>query len=344
MRSAQFPHKLRMASIAKTAKGYRTQVYVRGLRESRCFRTKHEAVTWAAAQETLLRENANKTPGERYTLFDALRKYGDEISPQKRGVRWERIRLAAFEKTLPDKPLSDLGADDLAQWRDARLRVVSSGSVRREIALLADVLEVARREWRWIKDNPIRDVKRPASPAHRDVIFSNAQIRAILKAIGYQSSGPVKSISQAVGVCFLVALRTGMRAGELTGLKWGQVHAKFCELPVTKTKARDVPLPYKARRLIQRMRGFDSESVFGLMPQTLDALFRKYRNRAGIEGVTFHDARHTAATRIGREGKLELLEFCRMFGWSNPRQAMIYFNATAESIADRMDVKSRKGP
>lgn len=49
-----------------------------------------------------------------------------------------------------------------------------------------------------------------------------------------------------------------------------------------------------------------------------------------------HLGRHTAATWIGRSGKLQLVELCRMFGWSNPRMAMVYFNATAEDMANRL--------
>ena len=60
-------------------------------------------------------------------------------------------------------------------------------------------------------------------------------------------------------------------------------------LPVTKTKPRSVPLSRKAIRTIERMRGWDDELVFGLKPSTLDAMFRKYRERAGLSGFTFHD-------------------------------------------------------
>lgn len=331
-----------MSSVTKAPNGYRAQVFVKGQRDSQTFRTKREAEIWAAARETQLREIKTKQPGELYTLKQALRKYGEEISPQKRGQRWELIRLLAFERhpLLPvDKFLSDIGVDDLVRWRDSRLKVVGAGSVRREFSLMADVFEVCRREWRWIKDNPIRDVKRPASPAHRDVVITSGQIRAMLKAMRYTSHGQCRSVTQAVALCFLVALRTGMRAGELTGLIWDRVKANYCELPVTKTTARNVPLPRKAMRLVQRMKGFDDSLVFGLKAQTLDAMFRKYRERAGLEGFTFHDARHTAATWIGSSGKLEVLEFCRMFGWSNPKQAMVYFNATASDIAKRFDSK-----
>ena len=73
--------------------------------------------------------------------------------------------------------------------------------------------------------------------------------------------------------------------------------------------------------------------MFGIKSQTLDALFRKARAKAGLAGFTFHDSRHTAATRIGASGKLQLLEMCRMFGWRNTSQALVYFNMTARELA-----------
>jgi len=67
--------------------------------------------------------------------------------------------------------------------------------------------------------------------------------------------------------------------------------------------------------------------------QTLDAMFRKYRKRAGLEGFTFHDSRHTAATRMAMSRRVDALQLCAIFGWRNPRQAMAYFNPTASQLA-----------
>jgi integrase len=127
-------------------------------------------------------------------------------------------------------------------------------------------------------------------------------------------------------------MRTGMRAGELAGLTWDRVFDDYCFLPVTKTKKRNVPLTRKALRLIAKMRNYETESVFGLTSQTLDANFRKYRDRAELSGFTFHDTRHTAATMLSR--KLDVLDLCKTFGWTNPKMAMTYYNPTASSIAD----------
>jgi integrase len=329
-----------MASIQKTAKGYRAQVYVSGTRESKVFRTQREAKAWGEMRSQELRADASKTPEERNTLADALQKYAEEVSPGKRGGKWETIRIQAMlrDANLPNGELmGNLTAEPFAVWRDARLRQVQAGSVLREIALLSAVLETARLEWRWISHNPIKDIRKPRMPDHREVIITPAQVRGMLRATHYSPRLPIRTVAQAVAVCFLVALRTGMRAGELTGLTWDRVHADYAVLPVTKTIPRKVPLTKKALRLIDKMRGYDPVLVFGMNSRSLDANFRKYRERAGLSGFTFHDARHSAATMLAR--KLDVLDLCRMFGWTTTKHALIYFNPSASSIADILNRK-----
>lgn len=97
---------------------------------------------------------------------------------------------------------------------------------------------------------------------------------------------------------------------------------------------RLVPLSPVAARVLQAMRGWDEASVFGLRPQTLDAFFRRYHQRAGLLGFTFHDSRHTAATRMAR--RLDVLDLCKVFGWKNATMALAYYNPSASQIAARL--------
>jgi integrase len=328
-----------MATPKKTDQGtWRVQIEIKGVRESHTAPTKREASEWAARRATEIRAlKAGKT-GAVKTLRDALRQYAEEVSPTKKGEHWELLRLKAMERqALPvDRVLSSVTVDDLIAWRDSRLAVVARGSVLREMTLLGTVLEHARREWRWIEVNPMRDVRRPANPDHRSRVISGTEVRGMLRALGY-TRGPVRTVSQAVALAFLFALATGMRAGEICALEWPDVRADHVILHTSKTGAgRHVPLSPVAQRLIERLKGWDAVQVFGLQSQTLDALFRKARGRAGLDGFTFHDARHSAATRIGRQRLLDVLELCRMFGWKDPRMAMVYFNPTASQIAQRM--------
>lgn len=326
-----------MATPKKTATGtWRILVEVRGVRDSKTLPTKREAIEWAQARVLELRHQATAPAGERTTLRDVLRRYADEVAVAKRGAAKEHIRLAAMERhPLPvDEPIARLTTAHLAVWRDARLRVNEPGTVLRDIALLGAVLETARREWRLIPSNPMADLRKPAQPRHRERLIAPREIRGVLRALGHNGQH-VRTVGQAVACCFLLALATGMRAGELCGLRWADVHATHVHLPQTKNgQPRDVPLSPVAVRLIARMRGWDAASVFGLRPQTLDAMFRKYRARAGLDGFTFHDARHTAATRMAK--KLHVLELCKVMGWRQTSQALTYFNPKAADLAARL--------
>lgn len=330
-----------MATPRKTAQGtWRIQIEVKGARDSGTFPTKREAEAWRDARSAELRALRTGKASTVKTLDDALAEYAKEAAPGKRGWAKEAIRVKAFRQspdhvTLPRKrKLAEVTATDLNAWRDARLKLNARGSVLRDMTLLSSVFEKCK-EWGWLTVNPILEVKRPAEPDHRERVITQAEIDGMVVQLGL-TDGPIRTVSQAVAVCFLTALESGMRAGELCGLTWTRVHGTYVQLTeLTKAgKPRQVPLTPTAQALIERMRGWDDELVFGLTSQSLDALFRKARRRAKLAGFTFHDSRHTAATRLAP--KLHVLDLCRMFGWSNPKQAMRYYNATAAEIAARL--------
>lgn len=322
----------------------RAHVFYKGRRASRVFTTKREANRWK--QETYAQwvSEAETPKDHRFTLRDALERYRDEIAPAKRGHKWELVRIAAFldvmkDPHLPrDTVLGELRPDSFAKWRDWRKTRVQAGTVLRELSLLSAVLTAARREWQWMNDNPLTDLRKPKSPDHREVLLTWSQIRAMCNALGWRPGGDIREVRHAVGACMMMALRTGMRAGEICGLEWAQFHGDHCKVRHktgrTAESMRVVPLSSKAQRIVEQMRGWDERFVFGVEKATLDAMFRKYRKRAGLDGFTFHDTRHTAATMLAP--RLDVLTLCKVFGWSNPKQAMVYFNPSASDLAKRL--------
>lgn len=142
-------------------------------------------------------------------------------------------------------------------------------------------------------------------------------------------------MSNAVAHAMLLALFTGMRAGEICALRWADVRPEFVILHTSKTgKGREVALTHAAARVIEQLRGWDDDSLTGLHSQTLDALYRKARAKAGLSGFTFHDLRHTAATRLAT--KMHPTDLARMFGWSSLNQVMTYYNPSASDISKRL--------
>lgn len=99
--------------MRKTATGFRAEVARKGVRKSQVFKTKTEAKNWAARQEYLiLHEDEIHS---KLTFGAVMDRYAQEVSPTKRGTRWEQIRLEKF-KTYPIAriSLSDLKPADFA--------------------------------------------------------------------------------------------------------------------------------------------------------------------------------------------------------------------------------------
>jgi integrase len=319
-----------MASLYKLPSGlWRAQVARKGQRHSATFETKSAAQQWATKTEADIMSLAR---GElpRKTVLQALERYRDFESPKKRGQRWEVLRLDAFAREpWADRWLTALTSDDLAQWRDRRLKVVTAGSVQRDFNLLRAVLTTARKEWKWIDRSPMDDVGNPGENRPRKRRVAWQEVKAICRALGY----PGDTKSAEVARAFLIALRTAMRAGEILSLTPEAVNLRTRVAVLTNTKNGDdrtVPLSRAAARLFKGWQGWTVESG------SMDALFRKARDRAGIHGLHFHDSRAEALTRLAR--KVDVLTLAKISGHRDINLlSRVYYRETAEQIAPRLD-------
>lgn len=352
-----------MATFKKDGNVWRVQVYVKGHRESGTFSTKAQAQAWAAQRETELRQQTSTGIVFGKTVRDAFDKYEKEVSRTKRGGRFESLRmnvLADIEIQEPpvkfgDLKVSELTASHVAQLRDARLRMaagwrpmagedipadklVKTSTVNRELSIISNVFTVARREWKWIAESPTKDVRRPKNPAPRDRRPTDDEINRLCLALGFDGDMAIQT-SQRVAVAFLFAIETALRAGEICSLMPDWIDGRVVHLPGEKTKngiKRDVPLSTRAVELLTYLPKPEAGgTVFGITSSSLDALFRRAKQRTGITDLTFHDSRHEAITRLAK--KLNVLELARMVGHRDLRMLQIYYNETAAEIAARLD-------
>lgn len=325
-----------MATPSKTKEGsWRIIVTVNGKRDSATLATKREAQTWAEKRKNEMRAIGSGRISEYVTTHQAISRYLDDETPKHRGASREHNRVLAIKAQFPDIPLSKVGPGHIIAWRDARLSQVKPATALREMKIVDLIFKrCCSLEWRYLTTNPCQGVDRPKGSASRTRTIKHTETRAMLRQLGYpKRETPV----HACGWLFLLALCTGMRQGELLGIQWTHVFPKYIHLPKTKnTEPRDVPLSPVARKILERMRGYHADSVFSLTTAKVTQEFAKARRNAGLSGFTFHDSRHTAATRIGRSGKLTLMEMCKMFGWKDPKMALVYFNPTGEDLADKL--------
>lgn len=321
-----------MASIQRSGSKWRAQVYVQGVRDSDTFKTRQEAAAWALEREAEL--SGRKLPDK--TLGDAMRRYVREVTPEHRGGRWEEVRLSAMEKwPIAKRRLAGLAGNDFADWRDARLKQVKPGTVAREMNLLRSVLESARRDWHWIRANPMADVRWPSTPKGRARRITPDEVTALATALGVNGKLRADTATQRTGLAFLFALETAMRSSEILRLHWQDVHlsAQYVQLPKTKNGyAREVPLTKRAVTIIKALPAGDGP-VFGLDDAMRDALWRKARP-AEHKAIHFHDSRAEAIWRLSK--KLDVLQLARVIGHRDLKSLLIYYNESAADMAKRL--------
>lgn len=332
-----------MATVSKHGKGWRVQIRRLGHPPiSRTFSpplTKAQAWSWAERTE---REILSGTfQPAKHTLGDAFDKYAAEVSPKKRGGKWERYRLLADpirKAAMASRPIGAITAADLSSWRDGRLRSVSGATVRREMNLLESVLEMARKEWKWIQANPIKDVGKPPNPRSRRRRVPDADTKAVTERL----TGPS---GREVAAGFRLGIETGMRAGEMWTLERPQIDLKAGVARLLKTKngdQRDVALSPAA---IEIMRGLLADKRDSLMLTTTavrDTLFRKARDAAGVVDLHFHDSRTEAIFRLSKV--FDVLELARQIGHRDIKSLMYYYQADAADLAKKLAASPSQKP
>lgn len=317
-------------NLERRGRSWRARVYVNGTRDSATFPTKAQAVAWAHQREAEL-------AGERlpdHSLGEAFDRYAEEVAPSHRGERWEVLRLGLLKRDrIARVRLPSLKPSDIADWKQRRLAEVAPASVRREMTLIRQVLGVARREWGWLRDDPSADVAKPAAPPSRRRRVSAEEVDRVTLALGYDGGEP-ENLSQRVALAFLFALETAMRSGEIVGLQWADVGPLSVRLPKTKNgDQREVPLSTRAREILALLPQCDGP-VFGLNSAQRDALFRKARDAAQVENLTFHDSRAEAIWRLSK--KLDVMELARVIGHRDLRSLMVYYATSADELAAKL--------
>ncbi|OZB48454.1 MAG: hypothetical protein B7X42_05995 [Thiomonas sp. 14-66-4] len=331
-----------MGTVVKRGKTFRAQVRRHGISRSATFDTKASAYAWVEQVERDIDAGASgdTVAPAGATFATLLEHYRDQVSESKRGKRWEVARIhRTLRDPIAEVPLARLAQPAVVAWRDRRLKQVSPASVQREWNLLSHACSLAVREWHWLVENPFTGVRRPPPTPPRDRLATEAELERILFALSYQPGQRPSTITQRIGAAAVFAVETGMRAGELAKLTWADVAPTVVTVRSGKTAAamRGVPLSPVAQTVLCGLKPDPVDltaRVFDLDASQIDSLWRKAKKLAMIEDLHFHDLRHTAVTRLAK--KLHILDLARMIGHKDLRMLQIYYNESAETMADRL--------
>lgn len=341
-------------SIYQTRNGkWRVEVKVDDIRKTKVCESESSAKNWAKETERNLILNNQTLAALRsdivITLSEALNRYASEVSNFKKTGKKEKQRIEYFKNTLPnvDWPLQKYKSEFLAEYRDSvmnrSIRPLKASTVLRDFSTLSAIFEWCI-EKKWITNNPTHSVKKPSKPAHRERRIELIEVEKILAALKYVPGSVPQTKMQEVALIWLIALATGMRSGEIVNRLPKEIllSKRQVILPDTKNgSSRKVPLDAFAAHLWSLAMKIDrknSPKVFTVTDSSRDALFRKARKSAGLEDsdLTFHDSRHEAASLMAKRLK-NALTLCKVFGWKDPKFALVYYNPTNDEIVDELD-------
>jgi len=301
-----------MATYTRLPSGlWQAQIFRKGIRRSKSFALKGAAIAWAGKVEAeiVAGEHVDIPDLTVQSLFD---RYEKSVSEGKKGKRWEVIRLGLLGRDkLAKVRLRQLDTPHVADWQERRLKAVRAASVRRERNLLNNVFEIARKEWKWLRANPFVGVRRPKDGKARKRIATPPE----LDNLESRASEKMRRV-------IVWAVETGMRAGEIAALQ--DVKGRVAYIVDSKNnESREVPLSERALEVW--------EGGFGLTAGSISALFARLCEELKIHGLTFHDLRATACTRLSK--KLNPLQLAKMMGWKDLKQAMTYYREDTADIA-----------
>jgi len=314
---------------------WRARVRRRGYpSQTKTFETKADAAAWARLVESEMDRGVwrNRVEAESTTLAECLTRYGHEITPNKKGWRQERYRIEQLKREpLATSFMSNIRGKDVAAYRDMRLSTVAHNTVRNELNLISHVFEIARKEWGMEGlPNPCHDISRPAPGRPRDRRLQPGEEKRLLDACKANRS---PYIYPAV----IIALETAMRAGEIAGLRWKDIHSNIVTLEDTKNgELRDVPLSTRAlavlkdlpRRIDGKVLVYSTENG----SKSLTHSFRSVRHQAGIKDLHFHDLRHEATSRLFEKG-LNPMQVAAITGHKTLQMLKRYTHLRAEDLA-----------
>ncbi len=356
-------------SITKRGNRFRAFLYVPGGRISKSFATKTDAQSWLN-EMSFKRDRGLKIASSRIQLRNYLSEWLDIHSTQLKPASERRYRQIARDYVYPyigKKMLCDLTVFDIeGLYQKLLANDVSVRNVRYVHSLLHRSLKDALKRG-IVGFNAAHGARQPKLTQKEMIILDEDQVmRFFIGVKGHR-----------LEALFHLAIKTGMRQGEIFGLKWSDIdwqrgrlrvqrqaqrvkgQGKIFVPPKTKAGRRSIPIGSEMLLLLRKHREkqvikkvfsgrewHELNLVFPTRngkPLSESNLLKEYKlllEVCGLPKMRFHDLRHTAASIMLNRG-IPPFVVSRILGHSKPSTTMdIYGHLIPimhEGIGDQMD-------
>ena len=219
---------------------------------------------------------------------------------------------------------------------------VTRTTVNRCLQILKRMFNLAI-DWGYTVENPVRKVR----------LFSEKDnLKERILDVG-EEVRLLEASPEHLKPIIIMALNTGMRRGEILGLRWANIDFERKIIKVDKTKSGDqrfIEMNSTLLELLRRLRMANpgSEYVFSNFRTRqpfveVGKAFRRACKVAGIAGVRFHDLRHTFASRLIEAG-VDIITVKELLGHSSVKITERYTHTRNELKRRAVEKLAPKSP
>jgi len=224
----------------------------------------------------------------------------------------------------------------IEEYKAKRIKESSPATVNRELACLKHMFTIAI-QWGKAEKNPVKKVKLFRENNQRVRYLEKEEIERLIN----NSRGYLKRI-------VIIALNTGMRKGEILGLKWRDIDFKRGIIYLLDTKngeRREIPINSAVKwALIRQPKHKDSPFIFcnkhGKSFRNVRKSFVAGLKKSGIINFRFHDLRHTFASQLVMSG-VDLNTVRELMGHKSMRMTLRYAHLSPAHKSRAVDLLDR---
>ncbi|HAH06681.1 MAG TPA: hypothetical protein DCM05_09175 [Elusimicrobia bacterium] len=243
---------------------------------------------------------------------------------QSRSTRYLVDKLLSV---LGDKRLHEIQVDDLQRYYNLRCEDSSPSTANKYLALISEIYSAGERWNDFNGRNPTRGVRKQRCENPPERFLTESEVRALLSAC-HSRIFPIVAC----------ALMTGMRRGEILGMRWEHIDLERNLIYILRSKSgkrREIPLAPKLKDLLLSLGPCLTGPVFSVPVITLRRYFKRALKASGIAVCRFHDLRHTFASHfLMRTGNFPTLQ--RVLGHASPRMTQRYAHLAQDYMQNEM--------
>src|SRR5208283_1726113 len=283
-------------------------------------------------------------PENEYTFAELVTKHDEWAAPRHKAWKESgKCMSNHLSICLGEILVRDFTARHVEQFQSAEIaRGKSPAYINRQVTLLKSMFTKAV-DWDMCGEDVLRKVRKAKA------------LKGVVNRLRYLSQDECRTLidkcESHLKPIVSMALNTGMRKGEILGLKWDNVDLKHGFILLDKTKngeRREIPIDKTLRATFTAIaRRLDLPYVF-FNPDTdlpygdIKNAFNRAVRKAGIKDFHFHDLRHTFASHLVMAG-VDITTVSKLLGHKSLTMTLRYSHLAPNHLQNAVNMLNITG-